>query len=66
MEKKAMHKKRTTKKVTATAKKPRLSIEEMNAYAKEYFKTHEVPEHLKTVVGSVKAGNKTIKQLMLD
>lgn len=64
MEKKIVQKKNTARKKSSTTKRP--NIDELNAYAKEYFKTHELPEHLKTVIGSINAGNKTAKQLMLE
>ena len=68
MEKKTI-KEKTSTKIRIDKKgnsKKGLTIDEMNIIAKEYFKTHELPEHLKSVVGSINAGNKTIKQLMLE
>lgn len=66
MEKKTAQKKHIIKGKSSIAKKRKPSIKELNAYAEEYFKTHELPEHLKVVTGSIKAGNKTVKQLMLE
>lgn len=63
MEKKISQKKNTVRKKSSTTKRP--SIDELNAYAKEYFKTHELHPSLKGVAGIIST-NKTLKQLMSE
>lgn len=63
MEKKIVQKKNTARKKSSTTKRP--NIDELNAYAKEYLKTHELHPSLKGVAGIVSIG-KTVKQLMSE
>jgi len=63
MEKKTTQKKHTVKRKSSKTKQP--GIEELNAYAKEYLKTHELHPALKGVAGIISVG-KTVKQLMSE